>query len=270
MTNWLQKIVAGLLLLIWSSGYCYAFTAADSKEQDSVELTVIVNVNPNPVFLSVEQSDYIRTQADGFSNKEESDADRYRMIGSTHLTWQSRGLYEIIIYTDNINTLGLTAYMPPEFVPAAAKQGFVDTYTGLHPLYPWSGGVTPSFWPIKVWVPKTAGLVNVGTPADPEYVAQETAPVNPDGTIDSEYFNGGTIYNPEASFSYIPEKVAVDASVGSYGSYKKVIASTYDKTWPPRIELTFGIDLANSSLDSNASSGFHQYEGTVIIHLIGN
>ncbi len=270
MINWLQKTVAGLMLVVWSSGYCYSFTAADAKAEVSLEMAVLISVNPNPVFLAVEQTDYIRTQADGFSNKEESDTDRYRMVGSTYLTWQARGAYEIIIYTDNINTLGLSAYMPGETAPIATKVNFVDTFSGLHALYPWPVGVIPWFWPIKVWVPKTAGLVNIGTPADPEYVVQETAPVNPDGTIDSEYFNGGTTYNPEASFGYIPEKLAIDASIGLYGSYKKVIASTQDKTWPSRIELTFAVDLANSNLDANESSGFNQYEGTIIIHLIGN
>lgn len=256
-----------------NTAYCAEpfFSDGASQTTDSVNLSIEISYNPNPSFLAVEQTDFIRTQANGFGFKTPADPGRYRHIGTTYLTWQSRGVYEIIIYTDNINSLGLQFFLPPEGESPELKSNVVNMFGGLYPPQSiWPAGM-PSFVPFKVWVPKTAGLVNIGTDLSPNYVAQTTAPVNPDGSVDAEYYNGGTAQNPEPSFGYIPEKLAVDLSVGTYGSYKKVIASTFDKTWPPRIEMTFAIDLANSSITNNYNAyGIGQYEGVVIIDLVGN
>ncbi len=292
MFNRLAKVATGFVLFLGIAGYCYAIEPIFNHENEKitvyVDLGIVVSANPNPVFLDVEQTDFIRTQADGFSETWPSNPARYRKIGTTYLTWQSRGLYEIVIYTDNINRLGLNSKLPAETESPTEKANTVDLFTGLHLLYPWEQWVQtspewplwryqfgrPRFWPMKVWVPKTAGLVNIGTESEPNYVPQLTAPVNPDGSINTEYYNGGTGYNPEPSFGYIPEKMAVNTALpvesALYGSYKKVIASIFDKTWPPRIELTFAIDLANETLAFNADLELYQYEGTVIIHLIGN
>ena len=236
----------------------------DQMVHKSIGLDITLSYNPNPAFLTIEQTIFVKTKADGFFIKGTTDPGRYRCIGTTYVSYQPKGVYEVLVYTDNISHLGLESSLPDSSYSAQYRANAVDTLSGLVPAQPWATG-RPEFVPWKLWVLRTA------------CAGQTTAPVYPDGSIDPMYWESTipATYppqdNPNLSFYYIPERLAVDINSGEYGSYKKVVASTGDGIKPFRIEVTFGIDLSHSSFTTNASKLNHKkYEGILYFDLVGN
>ena len=254
-----------LCLLIVNITSAETFLSPDDQiVHKSIGLDITVSYNPNPAFLIVEQTVFVKTKADGFTLKLSADPDRYRCIGTTYVSYQPKGVYEILVYTDNIGRFGLENLLSEPSATPQKKANSVDKFSGLALAEPW-GSVTPYFIPWKLWVLRTAGP------------GQTTAPVNPDGSIDPIYWES-TIPdsspaqdNPDLSYYYIPEKLAVDINNGEYGSYKKVIASTADGIKPFRIEVTLGINLSEPNFYHNATNLSHKkYEGILYFDLVGN
>ena len=248
-----------LFFLFQNNGFAITpkYSSTESRSTAKVDMEITVTYNPNPAFIDVEQTTFIKTQADGFSIKNASDPDRYRKIGTTFVTWQPKGVYEVLIYTDNIHRLNLTSTLPPESETPANKAKSVDFFAGINPPKPWPNYLPfPYFIPVKVWVPRTAGP------------GQDTAPVNPNGSIDPVYWDKDSA---EQSYFYVPERMAVDMTIGTYGSYKKVIASTQEGTNPFRLEVTFAIDLSDNNFNNNYTLLNHKkYEGVFYFDLVGN
>ena len=259
----MKKINSLLLLVLFVfPAFSYAQIEYDngSVTSDPIEISIEIQENHTPMSISLDQTEFIKNKSDGFDPYAVTGI--YRSIGTTYVNWQPSDIYEILIYTDNINELGLAGFIDPLW-PVGTKVGQVSKRSGLRICEPVLKSYINSFFvPIKVWVPRTA------------IAGQTTAPVNPDGTIDKDYFDPDEPEtSPYLSFYYIPEKMAVDERIGTYGSYKKVIASAFDATFPHRIEVTFGMDVTNRNIVNNQTQGISnhiRYEGHVIIDLVGN
>ncbi|MEW6536667.1 MAG: hypothetical protein AB1454_13740 [Candidatus Auribacterota bacterium] len=227
------------------------FTQDKSVKKAAVKMEITVNYNPNPVYLMLDQNLIMKTAADGFTPKSGKGDGQYRALGTTYLSWQAKSAYEIIMYTDNINDLGLTSMLPHESQSVSYKTARVEYYNGIYPPKPWKQSNPPFFIPFKVWVPMTAGP------------GETTAPIDANGVIMETDWNN--------SFYGVPEKMAIDPAIGTYGSAKKVIASIVTNKAPFRIEMTFGLDLFNSKYASNAVLYPERiYNGKVYVELIGN
>lgn len=233
------------------------FESTDTMQKASVDISIQVQYGTHPVSLSLDNNFIMKTAADGFSEKQEKAADRYRVIGSAYLNWHAKSAYEIIMYTDNIHELGFS-FLLSESLSTSNKIARVGFFSGLMPkeLIDLSlQGIIPTKIvpgiPFKVWVPLTAGTGETTAPASSNGIISETAWKN--------------------SFFAVPEKSAVHADVGSYGSYKKVIASIRTNKTYDTIEMTFGLDLNNANFQKNAQIFPDQiYKGKVYIELIGN
>ena len=242
---------------------CYAEIEFDNGAltSDPLEISVEIQKSPIPMWISTDQTDFIRNKSNGFDPN--AYTNKYRRIGTTYVSWQPSDIYEILIYTDNINELGLNSrfYENQSGWTPAYKELWVSNYSGLRLKPPITGNYYDVYYiPFKVWVPRTA-LAN-----------QTTAPVNPDGTIDKKYiYPDNSEPKDDLCFYYVPEKMAVDSNVGTYGSYKKVIASAFDATFPHEIEVTLAMDVTNQFIGGNAIYANHKkYEGHVIFDLVGN
>lgn len=230
---------------------------------DSIDISVEIKKSDTPMFLAIDQTEAIRTRADGF---EIGASNRFRAVATAHITWQPSDIYEIYVYTNNIENLGLKEYLDLDKVDIKSQMARIDTYTGLYPRPPLGGTVyldtllLRGFVPFKVWVPLTA------------LWGQTTAPVNSDGSIDKKYIA------PESDepqdylcFYTVPEKLAIDGRIGTLGSYRKVVASAFHGTFPYRAELTFGLDLWNQNLVNNQLHVPHgKYQANVIIDMASN
>lgn len=254
-----MKRIYFLLVVLLLSFPFYA-QAENHVTSEPLEISIEIQKNHTPMWINVDQTDFMKNQSDGFNifatNK------IYRKIGTAYASWQASDIYEILIYTDNINELNLSTYVPLQ-VPAKVKMLYASKFAGLRLRQPISRPYGQTFFvPFKVWVPRTAGK------------GQVTAPVNPDGSIDAKYFTSLDPDNSEdLSFFYVPEKMAVDDDLAgsTYGSYKKVIASAFDATYPHKIELTFAMDVTNRNIGANIGNALHKkYEAHVIIDLVGN
>jgi hypothetical protein len=274
-----------------------------------LEVTVTFDYSPLEASLSLSQSSFVKTKKDGFELKATS---QYagKVIGTAYLSWQAKGLYEIVLYTDNVADIGpiiadafnwdvpnLFETITDKKTRVAKKSTYIESFTGIHPIT-WNTshfipGFTTVCLPVKVWLLKTAGVLASGEP-------QETAPVEPDGSIRDIYFRQlytwrtnpvtgvleRVVTNEDTlSFYVIPERLAVDSIVAldpsvpasdEYGSYKKVIASTVDASDPKNYELTLAMDLYQGTtteptqLKTNFTNGYKKYVGKIYIDLIGN
>ncbi len=244
-------------LLLSCSIACYAQQTTNHKTA-SLDISVEVKTNPAPIFLTIDQTDLIRTQADGFVI---GSAKSYRKIGTVNIAWQPNDLYEIRLYTNNIDQYNLKPAWLDQHIDVQTRITAVSFYTGMHLCEPFPADIwNLPFVPFKVWVPLTA------------LPDQTTAPVNSDGSIERKYYTK-TLDGDDSSICFftVPEKWAVDETIGTYGSYKKIIASTMQGTYPYNIELTFAMDLTDNNLISNNSNGFHnRYEANVIIDMVSN
>jgi len=260
----MKKLNLLILVVLFVFPVCsYAQIEYDNGSivSDPVEISIEIQENNTPMYITVDQTEFIKNKSDGFDPLALG-VNQYRAIGTTYVSWQPSDIYEIIIYTDNINEVGLGSYMDPLW-QVSTKVGQVSKRSGLRICQPLIQTYANAlFVPFKVWVPRTAAA------------GQTTAPVNPDGTIDKIYIDPtNPETSPDLSFYYIPEKMAVDGRIGTYGSYKKVIASAFDATFPHRIEVTFGMDVTHRNIANNKMNGVcnhMRYEGHVVIDLVGN
>lgn len=268
---------------------------------EKLTLSVEVDYLPGEMSLELSQNTFVRTRKDGFMPK--SSGDTAMRIGTSYLTWHAKGLYEILIYTDNMEALApyflntfrwvipIPLYEDTENKNDRVNQkiSHVEAFVGIYPIswvmgdfLPYGGSPT-ILVPIKVWVSKTAGRMADGSP-------QLTAPVEPDGTIKNIYFkpvkvSDQVINEQNLSFYVIPERRSIDPVISKdpsvpknkeYGTYKKVIASTVDGSDSDNYEITIGMDLYTgtaaepTTVQKNWNKGYTKYVGKVYIDMIGN
>lgn len=316
-----------------------------SVDNDSTKITIDFNYSPEPYWISLTNNTFVKTKGDGFEPKDATSSSRYLRYGTAYLSWHPKGLYEVLIYTDNLTEYDARGILDLDAIdaitPGSKKQSTIDSYSGLHVLFGgWNGNIYKCV-PLKLWCPKIA---TNNFSVDYHFnEAQTTAPVRADGSIEPVFWNSGTLkkeelslivsnindlwtrllsagyinfygkFQPvflsitgpsgmtgipavyrtqriydflmgigkyrEACYHFIPEKNAIAYPPNTaFGSYKKVIASTIDGTYPRNnYELTFAIDLSktddqgtNTTLQVNALLGKYKYNTRVFVDLVGN
>jgi len=239
-----KSICIAIICIVFSSLYSSAQDQMVRKgDAKPVNVELKFSINPEPAYITVAGPNYfVRTQADGFVIPAANDDPKYKKIGTTYITWQAKGTYEIIIYTDNYGSI-------PEGSRPAQSKAVMERFAGLRvPDSYWNGSFMPKNLSLKFWYPGIGG--------------GETAPVNPDASI--------TQANWDAFFSYVPEKFAYLTTTSLPGSYKKVIAKTGD-LFPDGMELTFAMNISDPNIYYNHTYiGVSEYIGTVYLNLIGN
>lgn len=186
--NYLISVIQLWCLLIANFAMSQQELPTVSTARKQLDLDIDVAYNSDPLYLTVEQNTFIKTKADGFTIKTSSDPDKFRRIGKTNISWQAKGLYEIILYTDYF---GQKLLSPLDFIPggvipfplnpdnptqlklAINLDKTISKYTGLYPR----GGDDPNNGtmtlcvPLKLWTQSTAGPL-----LDGSGLAESTAP----------------------------------------------------------------------------------------------
>lgn len=325
-----------------------AHSQLQPKDNDSLDITIEFDYSPSTVSLELNQNTFIKTSIDGFQmvpnpyiNPPNNTvlqigiADRtVKLIGTAQLTWQPKGLYEIIMYTDNITELGFAPFLSgigTTGTPAqrtTQKANFADRLTGLYPLYttnPLSVQLPQGFLFFKAWTQATAARNQDTAPhvngaihprdyygtfllaqeqgrtilhradfdneAFFDYLKAELDPIYTTETIntirlESQDFARADVLSLniltqdeldhlEPSYGIVPEKNAVNRNIpgASWGSFRKIIASTryYFKEY--EIELSFATDLSDPILLINHNATFiteDKYIGKIVIDMLGN
>ncbi len=156
---------------------CFAqFTV---QEDESIQLELHFEYNDSPVFLEIvppntfnktkaEWNDWYASTSDPYK-----ELNRFRTIGTANVHWQSTGLYEIIIYTNNFRLEPPPAVYNPIFK--------IELFSGLYvSTYDPSDGENSQpnleyFVPLKIWTPSTAGKIRDN---EGDFVVEQSAPHN--------------------------------------------------------------------------------------------